>query len=114
LPEAAFINCVLGRILVNVELSWVTPWKRRAMTLVGSEASTKIDCLSQKIEVFRDGEVLPIEVRPNNTIRDELQHFLTCVERGERSVADAESAISAIRAIQVTQRALREKRTLRF
>ena len=82
LSEAEFINCVVGRTLVNIELSWVTPWKQRTMTIVGSEACARIDCLSQKIEVVHENDVTPIEITPNNTIRAELQHFLACMRGG--------------------------------
>ena len=116
LAEAAFINCRSGRILVSVELSWVTPWKRRTLRLVGSRASAMVDLLSQKVDMYQEGrtEPCPVPIEQNNTIRDELKHFLDCIANGTRSLADGESAIRAIRMVEITRKALREKRTLCF
>lgn len=115
LTEAAFINCRLGRILVNIELSWLTPWKQRTLHLVGSRASVAVDLLTQEAKVYMEGaqaNLLPIE--ENNTISDELRHFLDCIANGTRCLADGESAIHAIRMVEITRKALREKRTLRI
>jgi UDP-N-acetylglucosamine 3-dehydrogenase len=114
LVEAAFINCRSGRILVNMELSWLTPWKQRSLDLVGSDRSVRVDCLSQKIDVYHDGKVESMPVEQNNTIRDELKNFLECITNGKRSTADGESAVMAIRMVEMTRKSLREKRTLRL
>jgi predicted dehydrogenase len=111
LVEAAFINCRLGRTLVSIELSWLTPVKQRLMYIVGSERSASINCQAQKIEPLNSEQ--PITIQQNNTIRDELHHFLDCIENGTRSVADGESAVTAIRMVELTQKALRGKRTIR-
>lgn len=115
LTEATFVNCRLGRILVNIELSWLTPWKQRTLHLVGSRASVSADLLTQEAKLYMEtgaqANLLPIE--KNNTIRDELKHFLDCIANGTRSLADGESAIRAIRMIEISRKALREKRTLR-
>lgn len=114
LTEAAFINCRSARILVNIELSWLTPWKHRTLDLVGSERSLRVDCLSQRIDVYQSGKTEAIPFDQNNTIRDELKHFLDCIANGTRSTADGESAVMAIRMVETTRKALLEKRTQRL
>jgi UDP-2-acetamido-3-amino-2,3-dideoxy-glucuronate N-acetyltransferase len=70
-----FDNNVIGAI----ELSWLKPGKERTLTVIGSKLCAKIDCLDQSITVFEnhDKNGFQIDVEKNNTIRSEIEHFVS-------------------------------------
>jgi UDP-N-acetylglucosamine 3-dehydrogenase len=70
-------------VMAHIELSWLLPGKIREVNVMGSERSAKIDCLRQVIEAFENGDFYDVPVKRNNTIKDELQHFLNCIGNGK-------------------------------
>jgi predicted dehydrogenase len=52
--EVAFITAdYLNGIVANIELSWLDYEKRREVTVVGSDAVARLDCLDQKLVLQR-------------------------------------------------------------
>ncbi|HLC39842.1 MAG TPA: Gfo/Idh/MocA family oxidoreductase, partial [archaeon] len=74
-PEAVFINGRLGRTIINIELSWLTPMKDRSMILIGSKKSAYVELTDQKVRIYEGEQLKELEIIQNNTIRDELNHF---------------------------------------
>ena len=66
-------------IFINIELSWLNPIKNRKMVIIGSEKTAVIECVQQKIQIINNqsGVIESVNVNPNNTIRDELEYFLS-------------------------------------
>jgi predicted dehydrogenase len=85
--EVAIINYHIGDIFINVELSWIDPTKRREMMIIGSDKSARIDCLDQKVTVIENStrSETALDIFPNNTLYDELKHFLDVVKDGRVS-----------------------------
>ena len=85
--EVAVINYHLNDIFINVDLSWINPIKRREMLIIGSDKSARIDCLDQKVTIIENAtrSETQIGVFPNNTLYDELKHFLDAVKDGRSS-----------------------------
>ena len=82
LEELAYFNLDFGeRLMAHVELSWLEPGKVRELKIMGSKRAAKIDCLRQTIEVFEEngGEHFSLDVPENNTIFDEVHHFVTSI-----------------------------------
>lgn len=100
--EMAQINGFVDKTLINIELSWLTPPKTRTMTIVGSLKSLVVDCVDQVImEYGYDNISHRLKVKPNNTIRDELQAFIGCVENRELpNIADGIAGLNTIKAIE--------------
>ena len=114
-PEAVFINCRLDRTIINIELSWLTPPKTRYLTVVGSEKSVIVNATAQKIKVVDTKGEYDLNIIPNNTIQDELSSFLECIiDKNKISIAGGDIAVTTIKMIEITQRALKEKRTLKL
>jgi UDP-N-acetylglucosamine 3-dehydrogenase len=108
--EAAFVHGKVGKTLVSIDVSWVTPKKVRRLSLIGSKKSIFVDCLSQQMEeydcatkAFRN-----LEMIANNTIGDELSHFLSCVASGQRSVSDARIGAEIVSTIEDCITSMRE------
>ena len=113
-PEAVFINGRLGRTIINIELSWLTPMKDRSMILIGSKRSAYVELTDQKVRICEGEQLKELEIIQNNTIRDELNHFLSCIQEKKLSLADGLSGLYTIRMIEIARQSLFEKRTLQF
>jgi predicted dehydrogenase len=70
-------------VMAHIELSWLLPGKTREVNVSGSKGFAKIDCLNQVIEGYKNGEIYAIPVKRNNTIKDELEHFIKCIGNGK-------------------------------
>lgn len=113
--EAVFINCMLGEIIINIELSWLTPPKTRSLVVVGSNKSVLVNCTAQTIKVVEEDKSYDLEIIPNNTIRTELQSFLSCIDdKSEQNVSGGEVGLDIVKMIETCRKSLSEKRVLRF
>lgn len=99
--EIAYITGVVDGTLISIELSWITPPKTRTMTIVGSEKTVLVDCVSQAVTVYFLGETYRLNISPNNTIRDELQSFIGCINDGSLpNIADGMTGLNTLKAIE--------------
>jgi predicted dehydrogenase len=82
--EATFINLAYDDFMANIELSWVTPERKRLLGIIGSERSAKIECVRQMMHVFEGNtNQLDLPVEGNNTIREEAVNFIDSVKTGK-------------------------------
>ena len=113
--EAVFINCMLDEVIVNIELSWLTPPKKRSRVVVGSNKSILVNCSAQTIKVVEDDRSYDLEIIPNNTIRTELQSFLSCIDdKSKRNISNGGVGLDIIKMIGVCNKSLSEKKVLKF
>ena len=112
--ETIFISCKLKKILMNVELSWVTPPKTRILEIIGSKKSVFVECIPQKIKIFDNAteKITDLPIKENNTIQTELMSFLNCVEGNETSRAPATIGLDNVKMLIATEQALKEKKTI--
>jgi UDP-N-acetylglucosamine 3-dehydrogenase len=87
LPEVAYATAEFdGKIMANVELSWLHPKKERSVSIIGSERCATVDCLDQSVKIFenhgKDG--FKIDLQKNNTIFAELKHFIEHVRGADQ------------------------------
>ncbi len=75
--EYAFIIGKLGKALVNIEIGWLHPPKIRRLEIAGTKRSAIIDAVDQEIMIYENGEGTPLKVEVNNTIKSELEHFIS-------------------------------------
>lgn len=82
LEEVAYLHLDFGdKLMAHIELSWLQPGKVRELSVIGSKRSATVDCLSQRIKIFEDnnGNNYNIEINENNTIFDEVSHFVKSI-----------------------------------
>jgi UDP-N-acetylglucosamine 3-dehydrogenase len=87
-------------VFAHIELSWLHPSKVREVSIVGSDGTLVVDCLSQRVFRFRKGETNELPVSASNTIESEIQHFMDCVGRREIS---PESGLIGARTVEVLE-----------
>ncbi len=71
-----------NNMLAHIEVSWLHPEKIREVQIMGSNAFAKIDCGTQKISAYENGEFFDMPVERSNTINLELSHFVHCIREG--------------------------------
>lgn len=96
--EVAQIDGFVDKTLINIELSWLTPPKTRTMTIVGSLKSLVVDCVKQEITVYSHAGIYGLNIKTNNTIRDELQAFIGYI--GDRELPNIVDGITGLNTIK--------------
>jgi len=81
LEEIAYVVTEFrNNLLAHIELSWLLPGKTREVCIIGSDRFAKIDCSSQDVKVFENDGFRDVYIKRNNTIEEELEHFIYCVQ----------------------------------
>jgi UDP-N-acetylglucosamine 3-dehydrogenase len=118
LEEVAYCIAELGNgVMAHIELSWLLPGKIREVKVMGSKRCAKIDCLRQVIKVVEDGESYDLPVDVNNTIKDELEHFIACIGNGKSGKPKCENrnggllGANVVRLLEIARRSIKTERT---
>ena len=99
--DAAIITLDYGNFIASLEVSWLHPLKRRDCWVIGSEGKIYTDFLAQRMRKYSievgledtiNKGVEDIVVEQNEPLKDELQHFLDCVESGETPINNGYAA----------------------
>ncbi len=101
----------------GIELSWLDMEKHRDVTVVGSDATVELDCIEQRLVLHRKGAVERVMVVPNNTLREEILHFVRCIEYNSSAEnypnrADGILGANVVRVLETTKKSLEEERTI--
>jgi len=80
LNEMTFINLDYKDFVANIELSWLTPERKRTLEIIGSDKMAKIECVRQKMSIIAEDETYEIPVEANNTIREEILNFIEAID----------------------------------
>lgn len=96
-------------IFAHIELSWLHPTKVREVSIVGSEGSLIIDCLTQKIAKHVLDIDYNIPVTPNNTIATEIEHFIDRIERADTTISL--TGPKTVEILEAVQASLWQKKT---
>ena len=112
-----------------LDVDWLTPAKRRTLTVVGEEGMFELDYLSQRLTFTRsidttnpqlisgyaptfEGESVDLPFDSGEPLAAELDAFLAVVRDGSRPVVDAEDGRWAVVLADALLRAARERRTV--
>jgi predicted dehydrogenase len=112
-----------------LDVDWLTPAKRRTLTVVGEEGMFELDYLSQRLTFTRstdttnprliggyaptfEGESVELPLESREPLAAELDAFLAVVRDGGRPVVDAEDGRWAVVVADALLRAAHEHRTV--
>lgn len=114
LEDTAHIICEFpNRILTHTETSWTLPEKSRQIDVVGRSHCLKIDCLNQKVKIFYEGKLKgELSVQPNNTLHDELVHFLDAIGKGSFLSNDGETGAKVVELLEQSRKSLEKGKTI--
>ncbi len=96
-----------------LDVNWLTPAKRRQLTVIGEEGMFELDYLTQRLTFTKSdlahpqliagyaptfsGDVLDIEVETHEPLKAQLDAFVHAVRTGERPYVDGEDGAWAVR-----------------
>jgi UDP-N-acetylglucosamine 3-dehydrogenase len=115
LEEMAYSYLDFGENLISImELSWLDPEKARKVTILGSKRSATVDCLEQRIHVFEEnsGHDYDVEVLKNNTIFDEIRHFVTSIRDESNHKNPGKVGARLVSILESLRRSLQEERAV--
>ena len=96
-----------------LDVNWLTPAKRRQLTVIGEEGMFELDYLTQRLTFTKSdlasqellagyaptftGDVLDIPVETHEPLKAQLDAFVHSIRTGERPYVDAEDGAWAVR-----------------
>jgi predicted dehydrogenase len=118
------------KVLASVHVSWLDPIKTRRVTVVGDRKMVVFDDThaTEKLRVYdrgadyqprdggfaefiaavRDGDILIPRLEPREPLREQLVHFVDCLNRGTTPISSAEDGLAVVRILERAERALHE------
>ncbi len=114
-----FKNGVKGHIFV----SWLHPYKEQKLIVVGSKAMAVFDDVSKeklllyphsiewqegKIPIAHKAEYQVIPVKTKEPLKEELIHFLECIEERKRPRTDGEEGLKVLKVLEKAEVSLRQ------
>lgn len=118
LEEMAYIVAEFrNNVVAHVELSWLSPGKTREVCVMGSKRFASVNCLSQDVKVFENDGFRDVYVKRNNTIEEELEHFVYCVQNNSvvnNSYLNENSGLlgaHVVRLLEIARKSVEEEKT---
>lgn len=94
-------------------VSWLIPRKTRQIMLAGESRSALIDAVAQEVTVYESGYTYKLGLERNNTIRDELLHFVKAISDPEMETRNSGAiGVKTVELIEAAKRSMAEKRTV--
>jgi len=113
--DTAYIICEFpNNILTHTEISWTLPEKVRKIDVIGRNATAKIMATKQTVEVFeKSNEAKKIDIKPNNTLKDELNSFIDAVKKGKKLTNDGFVGAKTVELMNKTRESLEKNTTIK-
>ena len=86
-----------GDFSASLELSWLHPQKKRDAWFIASKSSIYIDLLEQKVKKYAGDTELDVPLDWQEPLKEELKHFIGCVEGGKKPMNSGEEACQVVR-----------------
>jgi UDP-N-acetylglucosamine 3-dehydrogenase len=116
LEEVAYLHLDFGeKLMANVELSWLQPGKVRELNIMGSKRNAKVDCLDQNMRIFEDnsGGNFSIDLPVNNTIFDEVSHFVASIRDENNHKNPGSVGAGNVSVLESLKRSLEQERSIK-
>ena len=116
LEDTAYILCEFPKnIITHTEISWTLPEKVRQIDVIGSKATAKIQAIPQIVTTFeQSNKGKKLDIKPNNTLKDELQSFIQAAEKGTQVSNDGMTGAKTVELVEKTRESLKKGKTIIF
>ena len=95
-----------------VETNWLTPHKTRTLNVVGTGGIAYMDYIEQSLKLYNNEWIKEAKIEKREPLRNEIEHFIECVERGERPIVDGEAGLHALKVALLAQESAKSGRVL--
>jgi len=92
-----------GGLVSLANISWLVPRKIRQIEIVGESRSALIDAVAQEVTVYESGYTYKLGIERNNTIKDELMHFIKSI--GDPLTETKNSGTIGVRTVELIEAA---------
>jgi predicted dehydrogenase len=118
------------RVLASVHVSWLDPVKVRSVTVVGDRKMVVFDDThaTEKLRIYdrgadyqpreggfaefiaavRDGDIVIPRLEQREPLREQLEHFVDCINTGKRPIASADDGVAVVKVLERAQHELRQ------
>lgn len=119
-------------LLAHIQVNWLATAKTRRTQIGGSRGMIVYDDLepSEKVKLYdrpngregtidqqrhallvgyRAGDTWAPQVDPTEALRTEVEHFIGCIDRNERSLTDGRAGLRVVRILEAATRSMRER-----
>ncbi|MDP2654494.1 MAG: Gfo/Idh/MocA family oxidoreductase [Candidatus Omnitrophota bacterium] len=112
-----------NKIKAHVFVSWLHPFKEQKLVVIGSNSMAVFDDMSKeklflyphqirwedgKIPVAQKAECNPVPIDTLEPLKEELQHFYTCVMTRQKPKTDGEEGLRVLKVLEQAERNLRK------
>lgn len=97
LEDYAIIMLDFGDATGVIDTNWLTPHKVRTLSVVGTEGIAELDYITQKLVIYNHEWVKEAKVNFKEPLRNELEHFIECVEKGTKPLVSGEEGLHALK-----------------
>jgi len=95
-----------------VETNWLTPHKTRTMNVVGTGGIAYLDYIEQALRFYNSEWIKEAKIEKKEPLRNEIEHFIECVETGNRPIVDGEAGLHALKVALLAQESARTGKVL--
>lgn len=128
IEDVVFLNLLFpGKVMANIQLSWLDPHKIRRTTIVGSEKMAVFDDMdpTEMIRIYdkgvmnntgygsfgeslslRFGDVRIPYIKMVEPLRRECQHFIDCISENKQPRSDGWDGLKVVKVLQAAQDSL--------
>ena len=118
------------QVLASVHVSWLDPMKVRSVTVVGDRKMVVFDDThaTEKLRIYdrgadyqpregsfaefiaavRDGDIVIPRLEQREPLREQLEHFVDCINTGKRPIASADDGVAIVKVLERAQHELRQ------
>ncbi len=130
-PDVAFINMKFpNKLIVNIHVSWLDPYKVRNMTFVGDKKMLLFDdtSVNEKVKIINKGvgyqkdfvnygefqymlsagDVTIPKFYMKEPLKEQVKHFFECVRQNKKPLSGADEAFEVVKILECAQRSLKK------
>ena len=90
-----------------VETNWLTPHKTRTLTVVGTGGIAYLNYIEQSLKLYNSDWIKEAKIQKREPLRNELEHFIECVETGKKPIVDGNAGLHSLRVALLAQESAR-------
>jgi UDP-N-acetylglucosamine 3-dehydrogenase len=95
-------------------ISWLVPRKTRQVVLVGENRSAVIDAVGQEVTIYESGYTYKLHIERNNTIRDELVHFVKSIKDPQTETRNSGSiGVKTVELIEAAKKSMVDRKAVK-
>lgn len=128
--DVVFLNIrYKNRLMVNIQISWLDPYKERKFTIVGSKKMVAFDDMesTEKIKIYdkgvnrepgyesygdsltlRFGDIYIPKIDMSEPLKLECQHFIDCIKFKKEPRSNGNEGVKVVKILEKAQESLRK------